>query len=65
MATTQSYVDIGACQRKEDGTTPTPNRSYVDIGAAQRQETAAAAGRIFKLAGEGGGLAGWGGGLAG
>lgn len=41
MAATRSYVDIGAAQRKEDGThTPTTStRSYVDIGAAQRQET--------------------------
>jgi hypothetical protein len=37
---TQSYVDIGAVQRKEGGS-PTVLVSYVDIGAAQRQEAAA------------------------
>ena len=45
---TQSYVDIGAVQRREpaDGS-PAANTSYRDIGAVQRQEAAAAAGGPF------------------
>lgn len=38
----RSYVDIGAVQRRESGSS-VARHSYVDIGALQRQEAAASA----------------------
>ena len=38
MATTTSYVDIGALQRPNSGSGEVIDKDYIDIGAVQAQE---------------------------
>jgi hypothetical protein len=50
MADTLTYIDLGAVQRPESGSSGGANYTYIDLGAAQRQEAAAGGGMTIPIA---------------